>query len=76
MQRETGEIRVDHGTVFSVWLGVAGLAFCSAHLLLWRARRFLSRARKGTGVPRASRVPTAALNPSTITESASPGLAS
>jgi len=39
-----------------VWLGTAGVALISANLLLWRARRSLTRRSHDLDVPRASLV--------------------
>jgi hypothetical protein len=50
-----------------VWLGIAGLALSSAHLLLWRTRRVLNRSQQNACV---SEVPFA------VTDSASSVIAS
>jgi hypothetical protein len=50
----------------NVWLGLALLAFTSAHLLLWRTRRVLSRARRGALVQEVRHAPTIAPLPSAV----------
>jgi hypothetical protein len=60
----------------SVWLGLAGLAFSAAHLLLWRTRRVLSRSRQDALVEEVRLVPSAHLVHSGVTEPASAVIAS
>jgi hypothetical protein len=43
-----------------VWLGIGGLALCSAHLLLWRTGRVLNRPEQDAYV---SEVPIAVTEP-------------
>jgi hypothetical protein len=60
----------------SVWLGVAGLAFSAAQILLWRTRRVLNRSRQDALVPGVMLVPSAHLMHSGVTEPAGAGIAS
>ena len=59
----------------NVWLGLALLAFTSAHLLLWRTRRVLCRAKQEalaqevTIAPTTVRKTSPVLAPSAMTES-------
>ena len=60
----------------SVWLGVAGLAFSAAQILLWRTRRVLNRSRQDGLVEEVMLVPSAHLVHSGVTEPASAVIAS
>ena len=73
--RKTQGFAVKQSLELNVWLGLALLALVSAHLLLWRTRRALSRARQGA-LPQEVRlapacvlVPAAVLAPAAMTES-------
>ena len=51
---------MDQGLELSVWLGIAGLALGSAHILLWRTRRLLSRSGQDVRAPEVGLAPAAA----------------
>ena len=55
----------------NVWLGMAGLAFSAAQILLWRTRRVLNRSRQDALVQEVRLAPPAVLAASAVTESAS-----
>ena len=61
---------VDQRWELGVWLGMAGLALGSAHILLWRQRRVLARSQQD------ARVQEVRLMPSAVTGSASSVIAS
>lgn len=67
---------MDQRLELSVWLGLAGLAFSAAHILLWRTRRVLSRSRQVAPVQEVRLVPSVHLVPSGVTEPASAVIAS
>ena len=60
----------------NVWLGVAGLAFSAAQILLWRTRRVLNRSRQDALVEEVRLGPSVHLVPSGVTEPASAVIAS
>ena len=61
---------VDQRLELGVWLGIAGLALGSAHILLWRQRRVFARSQQD------ARVQELGLVQSAVTESASSVIAS
>jgi hypothetical protein len=53
---------MDQGLELSFWLGIAGLGIGSAHILLWRTRRVLSRSRQDASSSEVGLVPAAAVH--------------